>query len=57
MNNSKEKKAWTTEDVHKRLQVVEIVVFLSLVLNAVQGYFTIHNHNQVNQLQEQAGQR
>ena len=47
----------TYESLHKRLQVVEVVVFLSLVLNVVQGYFTIHTHNQVNQVQEQVGQR
>ena len=46
------------DDFHRKdLQVVEIVVFLSLVLNVVQGYFTIHNHNQMNQIQVQEGQR
>ena len=55
--NNHDKDSISTGSLHKRLQIVEVVVFLSLTLNVVQGYLTIHNHNQVTQLQEQVGQR
>jgi len=57
MANHHDKDSMSTGSLHRRLQIVEIVVFVSLMLNVIQGYLTIHNHKQVVQLQEQTGQR
>jgi hypothetical protein len=43
----------TSEGIHKRLQIVEIVVFISLVLNAITGYIAVQSKKQVNQVQNQ----
>ena len=44
-------------NLHLRLRVVEVVVFLSLVLNLVQGYMTAHTEHRVDQVQQQTGVR
>jgi len=43
----------TTDGLHKRIQIVEIIVVISLVLNVVTGFMTIHNAKQVNDVQNQ----
>ena len=57
MKDTNAKEEMSLHDVHKRLQIVEIVVFLSLLLNVVQGYYTMHNHRQMNDIQQETGAR
>lgn len=45
----------TVEKLHNRLTVVEVVVFISLVLNAVSGFLALKSHQEVKQVQEQTG--
>jgi hypothetical protein len=47
----------TVPSLHARLQIVEVVVFLSLLLNLVQGYYALHTHKQMTQIEQQTGAR
>ncbi len=47
----------TSEGIHRRLRLLEIVVFISLTLNVVSGFLSIRNAHHVNQIEEQTGVR
>lgn len=47
----------TVEKLHSRLKIVEGVVFISLILNAISGHFAMKSQREVNQVQEQTGVR
>ena len=49
------------QNLHIRLRVVEAVVFVSLVLNVIQGFIAIHSdnkmQNQINDVKQESAAR
>ncbi len=45
----------TNERLHKRIQIVEWVLLLSLILNVLSGGLALHNKKDVEQLQNVTG--
>ena len=45
----------TLHGVNTRLKVVEIILFISLVLNVVAGYMAAHSEKRVTQVEQQTG--
>ena len=49
------------QNLHIRLRVVEVVVFISLMLNVIQGFIANHSENkmqdQINDVKQESGAR